>query len=418
MGGWLAGFVAIMCVGGQVSAQKHIVIHVDDDAVAGGDGSGKTPYNNIAAALVAANATTASVTIKVAPGDYVITETLRISRSLDLSGSSQLLIDGDALPTGDVAAGTETRIVAASSLGAQPVILVGRSNGTVLSGVRIGGFVLAGTAGGVEVQLTRVQDYLVSANVFRSPANFGLLSVASSGRVIGNHFSGVGTGAIFTGGYPASPSSVTFTGNRSVRNTLGGALLNGASIDIPELGDQLDAVVRGNDLSDNTGNPNQSFGLRVFILRRDLGAPGDTQSSARVHALVQNNRIAANRHGIVIDAGFPYRAVGTVCDTRVYSGAVDLTFVDNTVTGSLVRSALVTFTRHVAALNQALLPQWQYLHGATFVIDDRDGALADAWIDHPELDPFLGPCPGDATHEPLGNVLLYNGAVVPNGRNF
>jgi len=40
--------------------------------------------------------------------------------------------------------------------------------------------------------------------------------------------------------------------------------LNGASINIPELGDELNAIVRDNDLSENIGN--QGFGLRVFIL--------------------------------------------------------------------------------------------------------------------------------------------------------
>ena len=58
-------------------------------------------------------------------------------------------------------------------------------------------------------------------------------------------------------------------------------------------------------------------------------------------------------------------------------------------------------------------PLWQYLHGATFSISDRDGTLADALIDHPAADPFVGPCPGDATREPLGNTLIYNGQVIP-----
>ena len=43
-----------------------------------------------------------------------------------------------------------------------------------------------------------------------------------------------------------------------------------------------------------------------------------------------------------------------------------------------------------AALNAATLPQWQYLHGATFTITDREGILADIWIDHPERDPQKG----------------------------
>ena len=128
--------------------------------------------------------------------------------------------------------------------------------------------------------------------------------MASSGRVTGNYFSGVGTGAIFNGGYAASPSNVVVTGNRSVENNIGGVLLNGASIDIPELGDQLNATVRDNDLSGNTSSA-QSFGLRVFILRRDLGAPGDSQSSASVKALVRDNRLQGNRIGLLVDAGFP-----------------------------------------------------------------------------------------------------------------
>jgi hypothetical protein len=239
-------------------------------------------------------------------------------------------------------------------------------------------------------------------------------SIASSGRVTGNHFSGANTGAVFAGGYPASPSTVVFAGNRSVRNTLGGVLLIGASADIPELGDALDAIVRDNDLSDNSFNPNQGFGLRVFILRRDPSS----QSSSHVHALVEDNRINGNRIGITIDAGFPYRRVGTVCDTRVYSGEIDLTLAGNTVAGSLLTPGLVTFTRSTAALTPSMLPQWQYLHAATFVISDRDGTLADAWIDHPASDPFLGPCPGDAAPEPLENALIYNGVALPNGRNF
>jgi hypothetical protein len=79
---------------------------------------------------------------------------------------------------------------------------------------------------------------------------------------------------------------------------------------------------------------------------------------------------------------------------------------------------LVTFTRNQAALNPTLLSLWQYLHNATFTIDDRDGTLANALINHPASDPFLGPCPADATHERLGNTLIYNNLVMPNGRNF
>ena len=125
-----------------------------------------------------------------------------------------------------------------------------------------------------------------------------------------------------------------------------------------------------------------------------------------------------NRVGVYVDAGFPYRRVGTTCDSRVYSGVIDLQFAGNTLSGSLLTPGLVTFTRSLAALTPAMLPQWQYLHGATFTISDHEGILAGAWIDHPDADPFLGPCPDDATREALGNALIYNGQVLPNGRNF
>jgi hypothetical protein len=105
-------------------------------------------------------------------------------------------------------------------------------------------------------------------------------------------------------------------------------------------------------------------------------------------------------------------------DSRVYSGAIDLTLAGNTVTGSRLTPALVTFTRNAAALNPAVLAQWQYLHRATFTITDPQGALAAARIDHPETDPFLGPCPGDASNESLGNKLFYNRTLLPYGRNF
>lgn len=397
---------------------KEVVIHVDDDATPGGNGSGRFPYQNLPEAVAAAQAIAGVVAIKVEPGDYALAEPLVIDRSVDLLGSTEQVESDDPWPTGEVAAGTRTRIFATNQLGSYSLVVVGRGDGSVLTGVRISGFVFEGTATGSEVLLTRVQNYWVGDNVFRAPANFALWSIASSGRVTGNHFSGVQTGAIFAGGYQASPANIVFTGNRSVRNNLGGALLNAASINIPELGDELNAIVRNNDLSDNAFNPNQGFGLRVVIVRRDLGAPGSVQSSAHIQALVQDNRVAGNQIGIVLDAGFPYRLVGATCDTRVYSGGIDLTVLGNTVTGSLRTPSLVTFTRHQAALTPSTLPQWQYLHGATFVIADRDGTLADAWIDHPASDPVLGSCPADAAHEPLQNALIYNGVALPNGRNF
>jgi hypothetical protein len=397
---------------------SRVVLHVDDDAAPGGDGSGRAPFDNLPAAVAAARSSSRAAVINVAPGDYVLTEPLLIDTSVDVRGSTVPVERAqDPWPTGEVVPGTQTRIRASSAIGSQPLIQIGRNDGAVLHNVRVRGLVLEGTATGTEMLLTRVQGFSIADNIFRAPALFAFVSVASSGRLAGNHFSGVGTGAIFNGGYPESPSRVIAVENRSVRNTLGGILLNGASIDIPELGDELHAVVRNNDLSDNSAG-NQGFGLRLFILRRDPGAPGDTQSAARIDATVQSNRMRGNRIGVMIDAGFPYRQLNGTCDPRVFTGDVDLELAGNEVTSSVTAPALVTFTRNAAALNPSLLPQWQYLHGATFRINDRDGTLQGALIDHPTTDPFTGPCPGDQTHEPLGNALIYNGELLANARNF
>lgn len=409
--------IAIVTVAVPDLSAREIVIFVDDDAAPGGNGSARSPYDNLPDAIAAANATYGPVKIKVQPGDYELGAPLHLERSVDLLGSTELIHGDDGWPTGDVVAGTETRIVAANAVGSQSLIIVGRSDAGVLNDVSLHGFVFQGSAAGIEVLLNRVQGFEIRENVFRAPAFLGLQTVASSGVASENYFSGVGTGAVLTGGYPASPSNVVFTGNRSVRNLFGGLLLNGASINIPELGDELIAEVRGNDLSDNTTSAS-GFGLRLFILRRDLGAPGDSQSSARIQALVRGSRIVGNLVGISMDAGFPYRRVGTLCDQRTYSGEIAVRVADNTVADNILTSALVTFTRNTAAIDPTQLPQWQYLHGATLTIVDRDGVFSNAWIDHPPSDPFLGPCSSDATHELLGNVLIYNGGFVGNGRNF
>jgi hypothetical protein len=415
---WVAFVIVLGATAAPVVSASKIVIVVDDDAAPGGNGSARFPYRNLDDAIGAANASSERVLVKVRPGEYVLGAPLLVERPVDLRGSTELIQGDDGWPTGDVVPDTETRIVAASAVGSQSLIVVGRSDANVLDDVSISGFVFQGSANGLELLFNRVQNFDVRANVFRAPALLGLQTVASSGRATGNYFSGVGTGAALTGGYAASPSYVAFRGNRSVRNIFGGLLLNGASINIPELGDALIADVRGNDLSDNTTTASFSSGLRLFLLRRDLGAPGDSQFSARIQALVQGNRIVGNLIGISIDAGFPYRRVGPLCDTRTYSGEIAVRLAGNTLAGNLLTSGLATFTRNTAALDPTMLARWQYLHRATITIADPDGSLADAWIDHPASDPFLGPCPDDVTHEPLENVLIYNGLPVSKGRNF
>jgi hypothetical protein len=62
-----------------------------------------------------------------------------------------------------------------------------------------------------------------------------------------------------------------------------------------------------------------------------------------VAATIEGNRIADNQIGVTIDAGFPFRRVGTTCDSRVYSGTFDLELRGNTLSGSRFLPALIAF---------------------------------------------------------------------------
>lgn len=424
---WL--FVLFLVFAINALSAAHQVIHVNSGAPLGGDGSGATPYNTIADAVTLARAVGGDPTIKVEPGFYELASTIRIDIPLDLVGSNVMEIDSGGWPTGVVNSGTETRIVGLASLGASPLVSVGRTDGVVINDVNIQGFTFeGGPGGGNGIELQRVQDFSLRGNVLTEPSPLpksgtpgtaitGIKPVASSGSIVGNYITGEGCGTCVIAGYPDSPANVKFIGNRSVHNQSGGLLLNGSAFGIPEHGDQLDVVVQGNDLSENTGS--NSFGLRIFVIRRDLP---DTQSTGNVRALIQGNRLFGNQIGILMDAGFPYRETNIPppsgppgCDTRVYTGTLDITLIGNTVSGSLLTQGLISFTRYSATLKPSTLQSWQYLHNAIYIINDPQGSLAGYLKDDPINDPFpvlpgAALCAADTTNEPLSNTLEYYGA--------
>ena len=420
---WLFVLFISFAINGQSAGVR--VIHVDDNAQPGGDGTGAKPFNTIADAVALARAVGGDPKIIVEPGSYELASTIVIDIPLDLVGSDVLEIDSNGWPTGVVSPGTETRIVGLAALAASPLVSVGRTDGVVMNGVNIRGFTFEGGPGGSDgIDIQRVQDFSVRGNILIGPSSppmtgttiVGINPVASSGSIVGNYVAGEGCGTCIGAGYPGSPANVEFTGNRSVHNQNGALLLNGASFGIPEPGNQLDVTVQGNDLSENTGA--NSFGLRIFVMRKDLP---DTQSSGNVHTLIRGNRLFGNQIGISIDAGFPYRQTKIpppsgplVCDTRVYTGTLDITLTGNTLSGSLLTPGLISFTKEQATLNSPKqLQTYQYLHNAIYTITDPQGSLAGYLKDHPSTDPYVGGlCVADTTHELLGNTLEYNGAIV------
>ena len=387
------------------------IIYVNDNAAPGGNGvTPRFAYRNVPEALAEAKTISGPVIIDVAPGKYLVDSTLVIDRSLVLRGATVLIKDDQDLPTHDIEPGTATLIEASAALGLEPLISVGRSDGKVVRGVTVRGFVLAlADFRATELTIRRVQDFEVRGNKFRAPGKYGVETIASSGRIVGNHFKGIWTGAILAAGYRASPSNVLFKGNRSIDNVLGGLLLNGSSVFLPELGNQLDAVVKNNDLSRN------EFGMRLFVIFREPGVPGDTQETGHIRARAVGNQLQDNVTGFLLDAGFPFRfdPRDSTCDPRIYRGSIDLDLADNSVSSS-IDDAWILFTRWGAPEN----PLFRYLHSSTYNITDPQGIFDRAGIDHPERDPTIGPCHGDATDERLKNVLIINGEVLPYGRNY
>lgn len=391
-------------------------IYVAVNAPAGGDGSSAKPLGSISAAITMAGEKKAA-TVKLAPGRYELSASITIRAPIELRGSQQMMVDADGLPTGAMA-GTETVLVAAADIpAAAPLVVIGSADGPLLQGVTVRDLTFE-AGDGDAVQVWKTKDFLVQDNVIKK-AGLGINTNASSGRAAGNHISGVGAcGLCISAGSPAFPSVVEIAGNRSVGNGAGGILLNGGPPFMSDTDvDHLDVTVKGNDASDNTGMQ-PGFGIRIIVMRRDPDMPGAAQKQGNVKALIQDNRLSGNRAALTIDAGFPYREYPspepTLCDTRVYTGSFDLTFKGNRVEGSVLKPAIITFTRITVTQNPGQRRLWQYLHGATFKIDDAEGNLTGYQLDHPAADPYTGTrCEADAAGETLGNTFIYNGTTIP-----
>lgn len=407
-------FLSLACLATLAAAPK-VTVHVDDDAAPGGNGSRRAPFRTVEAAVALANSLGERTTIKVAPGTYEVATSLVLTAPVALRGSTEWLIAGGG-PTGQALAGTETRIIGAASLGGSPMLVVG-APGRVLDGVAISGVIFETSAaiGGL-LEIRRVQNLTVHDNLFIGTGSAagstpGLSTFASSGAIHDVYMTGLLGGAFLAAGYTDSPAVISFHDNRSVRNQ-NGLLLTGTSDGIPEPGDHLDVDVHDNDLSDNALNAAFSAGIRI-LLKGNEGLPGGTAglSAGRVTGRIHDNRVADNTTGIVIDAGFPYRRIpGTSsCDTRTFSGRVELSFHDNSLVGN-TWPPLITLTRFQAVGNATLGARFQFLHDAAYVIDDPGNLFAAARIDNPANDPYVGgPCAADVQSEALNNVLFVNG---------
>jgi hypothetical protein len=409
----LVAILALVLAGSQAlsaAAGPGVLTLFVDASAAGGDGSARAPFPSIAAAVAEGKAAwtahaARAVQIHVAPGQYPLTAPIVIDYPVQLLGSNELLVDGDGRPTGTVAGGTETRVFAASSYGAAPLI-----RATDTQDVVIKGFTLANAAANsFGVVFVRVQTFQLSHNVLSGAGTMiGFDISASSGTVRGNYASNILCGACIESGSATTPQAVNVVGNRLVSNRQYGILLNGGG---PE--GTLTATITNNDLSHNKANARLSGGLRLMTVRRSL-ADTATPTGGELSAVLQGNTIRDNQVGIMIDAGFPTRTFNGVCSPLVYSGTTTLVMRgSNLVSGNLVAPSVITFGRSNAAMFPTdFLPLWQYLHNSSITVEDGDNALAGFWFDNPLTDPYTGSCPADATHEALNNTLIVNGLML------
>jgi hypothetical protein len=394
-----------------------VVLHVDASSIPGGDGTRSAPFQNIPEAVSEARLRHLSgasrLRIQIAPGVYVLGSTLRLDvPGLELRGSNVMPTDPDDWPTGLVEPGTESRVTSGDSFNGSVLIHTSPSSAELTGqDVTLEKLTIDFNRRPTALLIERVQGFTVKGCLVTRALPGGIQSVASSGTIAGNYITGSGCGVCVGGGNESSPANVRIVGNRSVGNANGGVLLDGGNSGTDDVGDRLAAVIQHNDLSDNIGSPN-GFGLRVFS--SPLG-PFLLANDNHVSALVLENRIRGNRNGVVIDAGFPYRAIGTSFDPRLHRGSADVTLRNNDVAGNVV-PALITFTRSTAALVPTQLApsptgtSWKYLQESSFRIHDPLDSLAGYWLDHPEFDPIDG--------RQLQNALIVNGREVATGRTI
>jgi hypothetical protein len=413
------------------------VIYVDADARAGGKGTPQRPYSDVFEALDYARVVVSAgdtARMILAPGTYSLRRTLSIDIPLTLEGGSQTVNDADGWPLAQVAEGTDTKLTAASCevIGgvAQPVISINATDGQTISNVAVSSLIVQGSGSACPVvQVRRAQNFRVEDVVVRGPSLTGIDVTESSGAIVHNHVSGAqACGICVSSGTESNPAEVVVRDNRSTSNIGGGVLLGGTTFPLLDIGNGLTAEVFHNDLSLNT-SPALGFGIRVIAIGSQSAEPAVVPG--RVTATILGNRLHGNRNSIMIDAGFPQRvAAPGQCDQRMFTGEFELALDGNTVSGSVSKAVLVSFTRGQIYTGTNPHGAWQYLHDANYNISDPDETLqllaattptsntekpaTAVVLDHPENDRVIGGvCTQDQLAEPLNNVLMYNGSVIP-----
>jgi len=284
--------------------------------------------------------------------------------------------------------------------------------------VKIDGFVLDGGTNGFKpngagIGLDRATGASIAGNVI-TRTHFALFARASTAAIRGNFIHDCYAGGVLNGGPAASPASYVFQDNRSVGNDELGVSAWATAVVHPwdpaltpvpadaALYGAIHAAVIHNDLSDNN-RYYDSAGIRCAMFTPFLPAG---QSTAHLTVEIEDNRIAGNSVGILVDSGFPGRSYAQPL-TATFHGSL----AGNQVTASDIAPALFTFTRAGTALKPKAseLNAYKYLEDSVYELTVADDELASFLYDNPSSDPVSGIA--------LHNVLHVNGVPL-SGRNI
>jgi hypothetical protein len=440
----------------QAAQAEDTRLFVDAVATQNGDGSRDNPFWRITDAVERARALRQEdhekrIVIDVLPGTYtgsydpahlqdnpkleLLPIILNVS-DLSLEGATAFDEDGDGLLTGTYPPASETLLTTDLSLsrGQMLLLIASTTDGMAGNQVSISGFVTDAQAQGqpgvpgFEIYADRVSDFSIHHNLVRHGSGLG--TRLASGAFEANFCTAnTGAGIFITGGSRANPASVTVRSNRSTQNSVGAsvaALANfvelklgantltleplQATYDINDPQDQqnipntLEAVIEGNDLSDN--RTVDAAGLRCGFYPPSPYTPVDAMQpiTGTLNVTVHNNRLNGNGdYGIVIDAFMANRT-----NSHQLTGVFQGTFENNELIDNARNAALFAFTYQAASIGRLLRQDLKYLQGSTLQVADLDGELAGFDYDHPLSDPFDG-------SPVVGNELIYNGEVQPNG---
>ncbi len=445
------------------------MVFVSAAARPGGDGTREHPYRRITDGLNRARAlrarTEAPIIVNVAPGTYVgsyqttgptidaLPWILNIPNFV-LRGSTQLVVDANGLPTGEIASGATilTHPEGEALRVDEDLVYIGAAGtklpdgtpdpATVTRGdcVSVEGFSLFHPGGGNAVDADRVKNFAVSRNVGQGGfvptlvQGAGVITRGANGVVRGNFFTNHTGGVIAQGGNASFPANVQVLANRMNHNGNGTIDKGAPSLEQPvvaeanplaavpfaDVFETLSIEISGNDLSEvaPTTPPMANQGIKIGVVLDFPASPipppcPDPRPVVRgeVDAFVHDNRIDQNDIGVVIDGDYPYRTVNGVEDCRLFEGRLNVTFQNNDVTRNLRTPLALTFTRNVAAtdlrrLDPRFFPtSFQYVQNSFFSLSDPDGSLVGGWLDHPVTDPIDG--------RTLNNHLFLNGDEVP-----